>query len=148
MAASQDYHSSLSFEGGGNVEQVDMKYPVLAEYRHLPEKKPRSNGRGFWLFCGREVAVQEDKILSQMKIIITGSVGYYGLVEQFTAGDAFPRIEAANEVVEFFRIHLSFTFRASHFLFLHGYDDHLGSHSLIANCNDHNSSFMPKRVWG
>jgi hypothetical protein len=125
-----------------------MQYPVLTEYRHLPEKKPRSNGRGFWLFCGREVAVQVDKILSQMKIIITGSVGYYGRVEQLTAGDAFPGIEAANEVVEFFRIHLSSTFRASHFFLLQGYDDHLGSNDLIANCNDHSSSFMPKSVWG
>jgi hypothetical protein len=83
-----------------------------------------------------------------MKIIITGSVGYYGRVEQLTAGDAFPRIEAANEVVEFFRVHLSFTFGASHFLLLQGYDDHLESNGLIANCHYHISSFMPKSSWG
>jgi len=28
VAAPQYYHSSLSFEGGGNVEQGNMQYPV------------------------------------------------------------------------------------------------------------------------
>ena len=52
--------------------------------------------------------------LTQMHILIAGSIDGYGGIEDFTAGDTFPGIKRANEVVEFVRVHSAFALGAFH----------------------------------
>jgi hypothetical protein len=59
----------------------------------------------------------EETNSSQMEIIAPGTIGHNSRVEQFTTANTFPGVEAANEIVEFFLVHPSFAFWASHFLY-------------------------------
>jgi len=57
---------------------------------------------------------EKEGSLSQMHIVVAGAVGNDGRIEHLATAHAFPGVEGADDVIEFFRVHSSFALGAFH----------------------------------
>lgn len=60
------------------------------------------------------MAKDGEKDLSQMKAGITGTIGNYGRIDYLATTKAFPGVEGANKVIEFFCMHFPFALGTFH----------------------------------